>query len=63
MKKSDKIYIMQTALLECAIFHKIDVADLYFFESKKKKGTYYLVDKKSYLDKAQKTKVYLKKEF
>lgn len=63
MKKTDMIFIMNTAALECSIAHKVELESLKILESKTKKNTYYLVDKTSYLDKSQKTKVYFKKEF
>jgi len=62
-KKSNEWFRMETAMLECSIAEGIKLDSLYLFESKVNKGTYYIVDKESYRNKDQRTKVWFKKTF
>ena len=44
--ESDRIYIMNNALLECSILNDVDSDNLYLFNSKKNKNVWYILDRK-----------------
>jgi len=65
--KSDQRYIIEILCSECAIIEGIDRESLYYFESAKVKGKWFVVDKTDYRtkiqDKNHKVKVWAVKEF
>jgi hypothetical protein len=63
VSKSDQEFIMQTAMLECSISEGIDFDSIFLLESRKNKGTWFIVDCATYADKSAKTKVWFKKTF
>ena len=63
MKNQDQLYLMHTILLEVSIAENVLIDDIFIKQGNKNKNTYYILDKKTYLDKNKKTKVYFKKTF
>jgi len=65
--KSDQKYIMDTLCLECAVAENVARESLYYFESAKVKGKWFVVDKNDFIareaDKNHKVKVWAIKDF
>ena len=60
---SDQIYLMNNALLECALAEDIDSGTLTIFSSNKNKGIHYIVSTEVNPTTKQPVKVYFKKNF
>ena len=65
--KSDQRYILEILCSECAIIENVARESLYYFESAKIKGKWFVVDKNDFIareaDKNHKVKVWAIKDF